>query len=209
MLKITLNETPAEERWILEGRLSQPSIRELRTTWKTNHRRDTQRACIVDLNEVTFIEKSGMRLLRMLAREGAQFTASGIYTKHLIEQLNVRKKSSLSNLLSGFFAAFLPTLLSVLLSASAAKAQNTAINGSVPSSPASDQVIRLTLKDAINMALKYNLGAIETGENAHIARGQRLLALSNLLPQVSASASENVQQVNLATRGLNGLKARG
>jgi hypothetical protein len=54
--------------------------------------------------------------------------------------------------------------------------------------------------------LRYNLGAIECGENVQIARGQRLLALSNLLPQVSAGASENVQQVNFATFGLNGLK---
>jgi hypothetical protein len=32
-----------------------------------------------------------------------------------------------------------------------------------------------------------------------IARGQRLLALSNLLPLVSAGSSENVQPVNLST----------
>jgi membrane fusion protein (multidrug efflux system) len=51
----------------------------------------------LDLNEVTFIDTSGERLLRMLARDGAQFTASGIYTKHVIEHLNVRRKRSLSN----------------------------------------------------------------------------------------------------------------
>jgi len=83
-----------------------------------------------------------------------------------------------------------------------ANAQNTAATGSVPSGPASDQVLRLSLQDAINMALRYNLGAIESGENAQIARGQRLLALSKLLPQVSAGASENVDQVNLTTVGL-------
>jgi outer membrane protein TolC len=209
MLKIAFNETPSEERWILHGRLAAPSIREFRAAWKKNHQNDRQRACIVDLNEVTFIDKSGMRLLHMLARAGARFTASGIYTKHVIEQLNVRRKSGLSNLLSALFAGFLPILFSVLISAPAAKAQNTAINGSVPSGPATDQVIRLTLQDAIKMALKYNLGAIETGENAQIARGQRLLALSNLLPQVTAGASENVQQVNLGTFGFNGLKAQG
>src|SRR6202008_2815810 len=86
------------------------------------------------------------------------------------------------------------------------QAQNSAVTGSVPSGPASDQVLELTLRDAIKMALRYNLGAIESGQNAQIARGQRLLALSNLLPQVSAGASENVQQVNLATFGLNGLR---
>jgi outer membrane protein TolC len=209
MLKICFSETPSEERWILHGRLAAPSVRELRTTWKKNHRRDTQRGCIVDLNEVTFIDKSGMRLLRMLAREGAQFTASGIYTKHIIEQLNARRKSGVSNLLGGLFSGFLAILLSLLISAPAAKAQNQPVNGSVPSGPASDQIIRLTLRDAVNMALKYNLGTIESGENAQIVRGQRMLALSNLLPQVSAGASENVQQVNLATFGFNKLKIQG
>jgi len=79
----------------------------------------------------------------------------------------------------------------------------------VPSGPASDELVQLTLRDAIKMALRYNLGAIESGQNAQIARGQRLLALSNLLPHVSAGASENVQQVNLATFGLNGLRIQG
>jgi outer membrane protein TolC len=90
-----------------------------------------------------------------------------------------------------------------------ANAQNTAVTGSVPSGPASDQVLELTLRDAIMMALRYNLGEIEGGENIQIARGQRLLALSNLLPQVSAGASETVQQLNLATVGLSGLKMPG
>ena len=39
-------------------------------------------------------------------------------------------------------------------------------------------------------------------ENARIARGQRLLALSKLLPQVSAGVSEHVEQTNLASFGL-------
>jgi hypothetical protein len=42
MLKITFNETPVEESWILYGRLAAPSVRELRTTWKKNHRNDTR-----------------------------------------------------------------------------------------------------------------------------------------------------------------------
>ena len=84
--------------------------------------------------------------------------------------------------------------------------RSSALTGSVPTGPASDEILRLTLRDAITRSLRYNLATIESGQNAQIARGQRLLALSNLLPQVSAGASENVQQVNLATFGLNGLK---
>jgi outer membrane protein TolC len=83
--------------------------------------------------------------------------------------------------------------------------QASVITGSVPSGPATNQVIHLTVRNAINMALRYNLGAIETGENAQIARGQRLLALSSLLPQVSASGSENVAQLNLAAEGIKNI----
>jgi hypothetical protein len=75
MLKITFSETPAEERWILHGRLVHPWVREFRACWKKNHRTDVRRACIVDLNEVTFIDKSGERFLRRLAGNGTQFTA--------------------------------------------------------------------------------------------------------------------------------------
>src|ERR1700741_4376427 len=62
MLKINFCETPAEERWILHGRLTDPWVHELSTRWKKNHRADVVRPCIVDLNEVTFIDKSGERL---------------------------------------------------------------------------------------------------------------------------------------------------
>jgi outer membrane protein TolC len=90
--------------------------------------------------------------------------------------------------------------------ASVGAGQSSSLAGSVPSGPASDEILRLTLRGAIIRGLRYNLATIENGENAQIARGQRLLALSNLLPQVSAGASETVQQVNLATFGLNELR---
>ena len=90
MLKINFSETPAEERWILHGRLTDPWVREFRACWKKNHRRDVARACIVDLNEVTVIDKCGERLLRMLAGVGAQFMASGTYTKHILEQITAK-----------------------------------------------------------------------------------------------------------------------
>jgi len=202
MLKISFSETPSEERWTLQGRLIAPWFRELRACWKKKHRRDTGRACIVDLNEITFIDKRGERLLRLLVKEGAQCIATGDYIKHVLEKLRTKAKGSVFNRLTGFFFAAAVAAFAVLIGATSAKAQNAVVTGSVPSGPASDQVLRLTLRDAINMALRYNLGAIESGENAQVARGQRLQALSNLLPQISAGASENVDQVNLATVGL-------
>ena len=67
--------------------------------------------------------------------------------------------------------------LAVLCVITSAAAQNTPAQGSVPSGPASNEVLQLTLRDSNKMALRYNLGGIESGENAQIARGQRLHAL--------------------------------
>jgi anti-anti-sigma regulatory factor len=86
VLKIIINETPAERRWILQGRLVGPWVAELRTCWKKAHRDHSGRTCIVDLNEVTFIDTSGERLLRTMSKAGAQFIASGIYIKHVLQQ---------------------------------------------------------------------------------------------------------------------------
>src|SRR5260370_3356073 len=198
MLKICFSETPSKERWTLHGRLTSPWVRELRACWKKNHGRDKQRAWIVDLNEITFIDKSGERLLRAMVKKRAQFIAKGIYIKHVLEKLTTKGKSSVLNRLTGSFFASAAAVFAVLIGGATAKAQNTAITGSVPSGPASDQVLELTLRDAIKMALRYNLGAIESGQNPQIARGQRLLALSNLLPQVTPAPPDPVPQLTLA-----------
>src|SRR5260370_26027415 len=83
------------------------------------------------------------------------------------------------------------------------------IYGSVTSGPATSEVLRLTLSEAISRAMRYNLGVIESDENTRSARGQRLIALSNLLPQVSAGINENVDQVNFTALGLGAIKIPG
>jgi outer membrane protein TolC len=161
-----------------------------------------------DLNRLTGFFSAAV-LAAFTVRFGAECIAGAVYIKHIFLQLTTQGKASVLDRLSGFFFAAAVAVFAFFIGGTSAKAQNTVVTGSVPSGPASDQVLPLTLRDAISMALRYNLGAIESGQNAQIARGQRLLALSNLLPQVSAGASETVQQVNLGTFGLNGLKAQG
>ena len=81
--------------------------------------------------------------------------------------------------------------------------------GSVPSGPASNEVLRLALSEAISRAMRYDLGVIESDENTRSARGQRLIALSDLLPQVSAGINANVDQVNFTALGLGAVKVPG
>jgi anti-anti-sigma regulatory factor len=86
VLKITRTETSAEEKWILQGRLVGLWVSELRRSWKKTHRADNNRKCVVDLNEVTFIDKKGETLLRTMSKQGAKFIATGIYIRHVLEQ---------------------------------------------------------------------------------------------------------------------------
>src|SRR6266478_10129724 len=86
--------------------------------------------------------------------------------------------------------------------------EGSGLTGSVPSGAPTNELLHLALRDAITRALRYNLATIETGENARIARGQRLLALSKLLPQVSAGASEHVEQIR-STASILEIWARG
>jgi anti-anti-sigma regulatory factor len=87
VLKITIMETATERKWIVQGSLVGPWVSELRTTWKRAHRSHDKRTCIIDLNDVTFIDQSGERLLRAISKKGAQFIAGGMYVKHVVEQL--------------------------------------------------------------------------------------------------------------------------
>jgi len=62
--------------------------------------------------------------------------------------------------------------------------------------------VNLTLLDAIDRGLQYNLGIILTTQGNESARAARIRALSELLPHVSARIGESVQQVNLAAYGI-------
>jgi hypothetical protein len=57
----------------------------------------------VDLKEVTFIDKTGERLLRVLREEGAQFISGECRVRHIVEQLKFRRKCKISNLPFSYF----------------------------------------------------------------------------------------------------------
>jgi outer membrane protein TolC len=64
-------------------------------------------------------------------------------------------------------------------------------------------VLPLSLDQAIQMGLHYNLGLVLSTTNGNLAGAQRLQQLQALLPTVNASAKETVQQVDLQAEGLS------
>ncbi len=62
--------------------------------------------------------------------------------------------------------------------------------------------IPITVLDAIDRGLKYNLGLFTSRVAQDTVAGARLKALSDILPSLNARATETIQQINLATFGL-------
>ena len=93
MLRITIAETLSEQKWTLEGRLVQPWVSELKSCWTRTESARRERRCAVDLTGVTVIDPSGEKLLTELCKEGAELIATGVYTRHVVHNIE-RKKSN-------------------------------------------------------------------------------------------------------------------
>ena len=74
-------------------------------------------------------------------------------------------------------------------------------SGSVPEGQANGAVLPLSFKEAIDRALRNNLGLLIGGDNLLAARGQRWQELSHLLPNVSAAVTQSATQIDLAALG--------
>jgi outer membrane protein TolC len=72
--------------------------------------------------------------------------------------------------------------------------------GSVPGTEAGGA---MTLEQAIQMGLRYNLGTVSASASLRQVRAQRLSALSQLFPTISASLGETGAKTDLQTLGLS------
>ena len=81
-------------------------------------------------------------------------------------------------------------------------ASQTPFQGSVPTGQPTGTTLPLSLKEALDRALRYNLGAIQSDQNTRAARAERLHNLSALLPYLSGQLTGSVQQINLQAQGL-------
>jgi len=84
----------------------------------------------------------------------------------------------------------------------ALQSNQSPFQGSIPTGQVQPGVIELSLRDAIDRALKYNLGLYESDQERDAARAARLKNLGDLLPNIAAHTSETVQQISLVALGL-------
>jgi outer membrane protein TolC len=74
-------------------------------------------------------------------------------------------------------------------------------SGSVPEGKATPEVLQLSFKDALERGLRNNLGLLLQSDNSLAARGAKWKELSDLLPHLSASATQSAAQIDFAALG--------
>ena len=78
---------------------------------------------------------------------------------------------------------------------------NASFQGSVAQGQATPGPIDLSLKDAIQRGLKFNLGVLNSAQSSLNVRAQRLRTLSELLPNVTGDYTQSFNRINLAAEG--------
>ena len=73
--------------------------------------------------------------------------------------------------------------------------------GSVPSGKATPQILSLSMREAIERGLRYNLALLLNEQSTRESRGQRWVALSQMLPHVTTETREAKEMVNLKAIG--------
>jgi outer membrane protein TolC len=76
--------------------------------------------------------------------------------------------------------------------------------GSVPQGTVTADPLPLSVRDAVNRALQFNLGLLLQEESVRAAHGARWRALADLLPNVSANGTASRQVINLEAYGFPG-----
>src|SRR5271154_5491848 len=91
MLRITIVDSPIEQRLVLYGKLVGPWIGELQRVWENLRQQLGNRRSVIDLNEVTLIDDSADQLLATMLERGAGLAARSMANRWLIQALKAGK----------------------------------------------------------------------------------------------------------------------
>src|SRR6202047_5110385 len=87
MLRISTIDTRIQRKLILEGKLVEPWLGELREAWRNANEKLEGRKLVIDLTDVTVIGCEAESALSELIQQGAKFSCEGVLIKHVLKQL--------------------------------------------------------------------------------------------------------------------------
>jgi outer membrane protein TolC len=200
MLRITTETKRGKTILTVEGRIAGPSLATVEQCWRELHAASPKQKYIVNLCGVSFIDNSGKVLLREMHRLGVELQAEGCLNQAIVDEISnsddadaaqsdkQAKKSKGAPII--FYVAFLSLLLLPVL----ARAQEKA--AALPKNAQTD-TLRLTLEQAVSLAIKQNptqqiavLNAAESVQDKNITR-------ADLLPQANMRVADSANRLNL------------
>ncbi|MBI4167063.1 MAG: hypothetical protein HY508_15155 [Acidobacteria bacterium] len=167
MFRVTTDADAEQARLKLEGKLCGPWVEEFRRCWDLTKEVYPGHLLVVDLSGLTFIGVPGKELLRSISREGARLEGAGLFARALVEEVRTNPKESGGkpmNAGTGILRSLALLILAGFAGLSTARAQEK-------------PVLRLTLGDGVQLALKQNprvqmanLSAAQSDQDRVIAR---------------------------------------
>ncbi len=149
---------------------------------------------------MSFIDAAGKVLLKEIHRQGGQLIAEGCLNQAIVHEIVASERKSVSvgskERPKGSHIIFYTILLSLTLGSMATPAQNTNKQSALPGN-APAQVLRLTLDQAVGLALKQNPTAQIAILQAAQSEQDKNISRADLLPQANAMISDEAQKVNL------------
>src|SRR3984893_17670491 len=216
MLRITTEKKRGKGVVAVEGRLAGPWVSTLEQSWRDARAGSPTEKLYVNLCGVSFIDPAGKTLLKDIHHQGGQLSAEGCLNQAIIREISKQGSRAKSddggeqeNGPKGSPIVFYAILFGLLLAPGMGRAQGarqtTALAPHAPS-----EALRLTLEQAVSLALKQNTTAQIAEMTAAESVQDKNVARAALLPEANLSVGEQWQRLNLAAEfGGGGLPFNG
>jgi outer membrane protein len=196
MLRITTEKKRGKTVLSVEGRLAGPWVEALAQCWRE---RVPGEKFSVDLCGVSFIDAAGRLLLKEIHQQGGKLIAEGCLNQSIVQEIEGREraeKTGCGSRKKGSHIIFYVAFFSLLVAPKFAHAQGSPGQNPLPGT-APTGTLKLTLDQAVSLALKQNptaqiaiLTAAESVQDRNVARAA-------LLPQASLNVTDTVERINL------------
>ena len=203
MLRITIEQRPGKISLTVEGKLAGPWVSALEQSWKDLCNNSAGETLSINLCGVSFIDAAGKTLLAEIHQQGGKLIAEGCLNQAIVREIAAKqngekdgKPAKAKRTPIIFYVLFLGLSLA---SANFAKAQTGSPRNGLPSN-APTEVLRLTLDQAVALALKQNTTAQIAVIQAAEAVQDRNVARAALLPQAQLDSSDAIHRVNIESQ---------
>jgi outer membrane protein len=203
MLRITTSQKRGKTVLSIEGRLAGQNVGTLEECWRELLSASSLAKVHLDLCGVSFIDAAGKVLLKEIYRQGGELVAEGCLNQAIVQEIVEDEKETKGSQnrkgrSKGSHIVFYLILLGLVLNAGRIRAQGTAAAKALDAPPGSPaEVLRLTLDQAVGLALKQNPTAQIAVLTAAQSEQDKNIARAGLLPQANAQISDEAQKVNL------------